>query len=240
MGARQGVQRRVLRALQAFLEWACRIIQCACPVLQQSRIVSGVIDARPRGGCFGQLRAARKVDAQLLSGRLLLQQIDPPGLQRVDPALDTVMPQAQPCDAKRGLPAVIAEGAHGGALPVFLAFVPIEQQGAERIVTVGEYVCLYRDLITEGALGGKASAIHTRSEILDDGAQATFPRQRGPVHRVGGIGRPGAVRWGSGAHSGIRNSTASGSSVSVREWYWPCEGRGMAATPPKLPWPLPP
>src|SRR5207249_8778084 len=64
----------------------------------------------------------------------------------------------------------------------------VEKRSGSSVVTVGQDICLHGHALADDPLGGKATAIDLRFDVLDDGAQATFP---GFVHPQS------ALRFGS-------------------------------------------
>jgi hypothetical protein len=66
---------------------------------------------------------------------------------------------------------IVAEEAHGGALPLRCALLAPEELGHDGVMAVGEDVGFDDDVVPDGALHGIAPAIHLGTDRLDDDAR---------------------------------------------------------------------
>ena len=83
-----------------------------------------------------------------------------------------------------------------------------------------------RHFLAYDALGGEATAVHARRDVLD--------------HRDGSDFLAGTAARVVHASSGSKSTIASGGSVTTRECARPCAGSSVAIERPILPTPLPP
>src|SRR2546423_2037388 len=96
-----------------------------------------------------------------------------PAQEVVDPTLDREEIMAELLDRQLGTPSIVDQRRHSHFAMLRVAFVAMQQNGGEHIVSIGEDVGLDRCNLTCDALRREASVIDDRRNTFNDDAAAS-------------------------------------------------------------------
>ena len=125
--------------------------------------------------------AFQRVEARILAGFALDHEAPAPGGKLVSPGFDRVDMPAELGGREARRPAVIAEEAHGHALPGALAFAAPDELGSQHIMAVTQNVGPDIDRLADDAFDGETPTVDPGIDVLD--VEAAFD---GGFRRLGG------------------------------------------------------
>ncbi len=129
-----------------------------------------------------EVRADACRDAQIVE-ILAPYELGAPGKPCVRPGGDRIAIAADRLERERTAPYVVAERLHLDLAPIAFELGTPAQHDAQRIVAVGEAVCLDGEGIADDALHCETPAVHGRAHRVDDRARAALLRRLShPLH----------------------------------------------------------
>ena len=145
-----------------------------CAGLIRFRAQQAVRRSRPQAHLQDFVTFAN-LQGRILAGLLFLTEIPAPAFEQIHPGLDGENIAAHIRQLEGADPTVIVEKPHGRAAPFFFVFVAVFDGGAQRVMTITEYIGPDFDFVADQPLHRIPAGIQFRINILDDDAPHRIP-----------------------------------------------------------------